>query len=490
MMQRDKLKTLPNSPGVYFHKDKFGEIIYVGKAAVLKNRVRQYFQNSKLMDKKTLALVSEIADTDWVETDSEIDALFLEAEMVKRYLPRYNILLRDDKSSIYIRIDMKNSWPCVTLVHLPIDDGAEYFGPYFNAYSIKKALRFLRRIFPYFVKPITNQLELNPEKFRRDLDSHIGLSPDGISSSDYKNNLKKLISYIKGDRKKIIKQLEIEMQLAANKNDFELAAQIRNKIFNLRDLGRQIVFGDKEFLDISKDQALMDLTELLNLTKIPVRIEGYDISHMSGTNVVASMVVFKNGVSDRASYRKFKIIHDKNDDFYNMNEALRRRFSEKNIKDWGLPNLVLVDGGKGQLDAALKIRSDLNLKSVFIGLAKRDEQIVISNALIKINHQKLANLSGSVEKTVGYSLINLPKDSPIIKLLQRIRDESHRFAISYHTILKRTKQNVSLLDEIPGIGPKTKTKLMKKYGSLSSIKKVSPQDLEKNYWKIQSKACV
>lgn len=484
---RHKLKDLPYKPGVYFHKDKSGEIIYIGKASILKNRVRQYFQNSRLMDVKTKALVAEIADTDWVETDSEIDALFLEAELVKRYMPKFNILLRDDKSSIYIRIDMQNPWPCITFVHLPIDDGASYFGPYFNSYSIKKALRYLRKIFPYFIAPVGRNIEADPKKLKLDLDSHLGLSPINMTSQQYKENLKKLIGYIRGERVKIISQLETEMKKSASQNNFEQAASIRNKITSLRDLQRQIVFGDKEFIDISKDQALIDITELLNLPKIPFSIEGYDVSHMSGTNVVASMVVFKNGISDRSSYRKFKTTIDKNDDFYNMNETLSRRFSEKNIKQWGLPDLVLIDGGKGQLEASLKIRNNLNLDSVFIGLAKKDEQIVVSNNLIKINEVKLNSLSGYIEKTYDYTLINLPKESPIVKLLQRIRNEAHRFAVSYHTTLKRNKQTVSLLDEISGIGPKTKAKLVKKYGSLSAIKNASIDSLEKIIGKSRAK---
>jgi len=412
-----KLKTLPNNPGVYFHKDKFGQIIYIGKAAILKNRVKQYFQKKSDIDLKTKALVVEIADTDWVETDSEIDALFLEAEMVKRYMPKYNILLRDDKSSIFIRIDMKSEWPFVSFTRNPIDDGAEYFGPYFNGFAVKKALRYLRQIFPYYTK--NPRSDLGSKK--ADLDVHLGLSPADITSNEYKINLRKLISYIKGDKKLIIKDLESEMKSAAKKQDFETATIIRNKLNNLRELKRRIMFGDKEFLDISKDLALKELVDLLKLNKIPVRIEGYDISHLSGTNVVASMVVFTNGVSDRAQYRKFKIRVDKNDDFYNMNEVITRRMSDKNLKSWGVPDLVLIDGGKGQLSAALKARDLMSQTDIpFIGLAKRDEQIIIYD-------------SGKFDE------INLSKNTHIIKLLQRIRDESHRFAVSYHMILRRNK---------------------------------------------------
>jgi excinuclease ABC subunit C len=468
-----KLKTLPHSPGVYFHKDKTGHIIYVGKAAILKNRVRQYFQSTRDMDVKTRALVAEIVDTDWVETDSEIDALFLEAEMIKRYMPRYNILLRDDKSLIYVRINMRSDWPYVSFTRNPVDDSAEYFGPYYNGFAVKKALRYLRKVFPYFIQEPRSGA-------RPDLDAHLGLSPVEMTSNEYKTNLRRLISYIKGNRKMLISDLEHNMKVAADRYDFEKAAIIRNKLFNIRELQRRIVFGDKEFLDISKDKALRDITDLLGLVEIPIRIEGYDISHMGGTNVVASMVVFKNGVSNRSEYRKFKTRIEQNNDFYNMNETISRRFSENNLKSWGKPNLVLIDGGKGQLDAAIQARDKFGQQNIpFIGLAKRDEQIVVkrSNLDISVSKIKLAELDGNLEISDDFILINLPKSSPIIKLLQRIRDESHRFAVSYHTVLKRAKQTSSLLDEIPGIGPKTRTKLIRKFGSLRGLKNASEFDI-------------
>ncbi len=469
-----KLKTLPISPGVYYHKDKTGQIIYVGKAAVLKNRVKQYFQNTKDMDVKTRALVAEINDTDWVETESEIDALFLEAEMVKRYMPRYNILLRDDKSLIFVRIDMKSDWPTVIFTRNPADDKADYYGPYFNSFAVKKALRYLRRVFPYYIKP-------PKENTKPDLDTHLGLAPVNMTSEQYKANLRRLISYIKGNRKTIVADLQRDMKSASKLHDFESAARLRNKINNLRELQRRIMFGDKEFLDISKDEALRGLTDLLGLAKIPARIEGYDISHMSGVNVVASMVVFRNGVSDRGQYRKFKTRIERNDDFANMNEVISRRFSQKNIKNWGKPDLVLIDGGKGQLDAALQARDKSDYTDIpFIGLAKRDEQIVIKNSLsesIILDSKKLKMLDGYVTNSDTFSVINLPKSSHIIKLLQRIRDESHRFAISYHTSLQRSKQTDSLLDSIPGIGPKTRSKLIRKFGSIRNLKSTDESEI-------------
>ena len=468
-----KLKTLPRTPGVYFHKDKAGEIIYVGKAAVLKNRVRQYFQKSRDMDAKTRALVAEIHDTDWVETESEVDALFLESEMVKRYMPRYNILLRDDKSQTFVRIDMKSDFPTVTFTRNPADDAADYYGPYYNGLAVKKALRYLRKTFPYLTRPRTSD--------RPDLDVHLGLSPAlDVNSSDYKTELRKLIRYLKGDRVALLRELEKDMKTAASMHDFEKAALYRNRLLNLQELKRRIMFGDKEFLQISKDAALSDLRELLNLPKTPRRIEGYDISHMGGTNVVASMVVFTNGVSDRAQYRKFKTRLEHNNDFYNMNETITRRMSEKNMTAWGKPDLFLIDGGKGQLDAALKARRVSNYDTIpMIGLAKREEQIVIEHeqSLVAVNREKLEQLGGYMRSSETFTLINLPHSTHIIKLLQRIRDESHRFAVSYHTTLKRAKQTASMLEEIPGIGPTSRRKLMKTFGSVRALAAASDEEL-------------
>lgn len=492
-----KLKELPRSSGVYFHKSKTGEIIYVGKAAVLKNRVRQYFQSKRDMDVKTLALVAEIEDTDWIETESEIDALFLESEMVKRYMPRFNILLRDDKSQMFIRIDMKSEWPYVCFTRNPADDGADYFGPYYNGYAVKKALRYLRKTFPYFVSP--------PKPgARRSLDSHIGLSPDpGTSSADYKVTLRSLIRYIHGDRKKLITELEKDMKRAAGEQDFEQAAVLRNRLQNLRELQRRIMFGDKEFLDISKDRALSDLAALLALPKLPARIEGYDISHMGGTNVVASMVVFTNGVSDRAEYRKFKTKIEQNDDYYNMAETITRRMSEKNVKAWGSPDLLLIDGGKGQLDAAIKAMEERNVHYPIISVAKREEEILVHKTRSNIDTAAIEQLLREpvegvhVESTGDFYVVNLHAGqinasshsrnlrgaptvnaySDVVKLFQRIRDESHRFAVSYHTVLKRQKQTASTLEEIPGIGPATRKKLIRTFGSLRGVKSATPEQL-------------
>lgn len=477
----DKLKQLPKEPGVYFHKDKTGKIIYVGKAAKLNNRVRQYFQKSRTRDPKTEALVAEITDTDWMVVDSELEALFLEAEMIRRYMPQYNILLRDDKSMTYIRIDYDSDYPTVGTTRRPLDDGARYFGPYLSTQSVRQALKILRKVFPYAVRKM-------PSQKRATLYYHLGLDPgleEGKTSlQEYRSNLRKMIAVIEGKRSVVIKELEKEMKQAAKDQHFELAAKRRNQVAHLKNLNKQVVFSDKEFMDISKDHALSELIELLNISGYPRRIEGYDVSHMQGTDVVASMVVFTNGVSNKGEYRKFKTKKDHNNDFYNMNETIRRRFSEKNVKLWGMPDLVLIDGGKGQLDAALKARDSFQgrtLEIPFIGLAKREEQIVIAKGRsgVDLNHQVLNKLGGFYSETDDFILINVPHSSHLVKLLQRIRDESHRFAVSYHSTLKRNRQSVSVLDEVPTIGPETKKKLLKTFGSLRGVMQARDWELEK-----------
>lgn len=472
-----KLKELPGAPGVYFHKNAQGEIIYVGKAARLSSRVRQYFQKSRLRDLKTDALVAEIHDTDWMVVESEIEALFLEAEMIRRYMPRYNILLRDDKAMSYIRIDYDKDFPTVSTTRRPLDDGARYFGPYNSTTGVRQALKALRRVFPYATRRI-------PGQKRATLHYHLGLDPgleEGRTSlEEYRANLRKLIAVIQGKRKSIERELEKDMSRAAKAHDYEHAAKLRNQLFALQSLNKQVIFSDKEFLDISKDHALGELVGLLRLGKFPVRIEGYDISHMQGTDVVASMVVFTNGVSNKGEYRKFKTKKNHNNDFYNMNETIKRRLSEKNRRLWGVPNLVLIDGGKGQLDAAIQARDEMGCMQLpFIGLAKREEQIVIqkdkSNVVLDV--AVLHKLGGFLTESDDFILVNVPHTTNLVKLLQRIRDESHRFAVTYHSVLKVKRQTASSLDDIPGIGPATRKRLIRQFGSVRALKEVPLADL-------------
>lgn len=447
---KDKLNILPSRPGVYFHKSKSGEIIYVGKAAALKNRVRQYFQSKKDMDAKTLALVAEIVDIDWIETDSEIDALFLESEMVKRYMPRYNILLRDDKSQTFVRINMQDEVPFVSFTRQPLDDGADYYGPFYNGSSVKNALRFLRKVFPYYIKATL------PKK--PGLDFHLGLSPGieagAMTPTDYKKSLRKLINYIKGNRKVVQNEIERDMKLAASRQDFESATRFRNQLRSLAELQRQIVFSREEFLDISKDKGLSGLRDILSLPKIPRRIEAYDISHISGTNNVASMVVATNGVADKREYRKFKLRLTGNDDVAHMRETIERRL--KHLASWGKPDLIVIDGGVQQLGTVKELLMAANIP--FIGRNKRGD------------HGRNASVTLIIPRGDLYETKTLDRDDHVAKLIARLDEEAHRFAISYHQSLRAKGQTKNQLEEVPGIGPATRKKLIRHFKSVQGVK--------------------
>ena len=407
---KQKLTKLPASPGVYFHKNAAGEVIYVGKGAVLKNRVRQYFQKSR-KDVKTEALVREIHDTDWIVVDTEMDALFLESEMIKRYMPKWNILLRDDKTVSYVRITMNEEVPYVSFTRTPMDDRAKYIGPFYGKVSVERALRVLRRVFPYYVKPYTE---------RKTLDTDLMLTP-GIevgrcTPRDYKRNLRKLIRYLEGGRDKLIRELEKTMHEEAARGNYELAAEARDQLFGLKELQKKIVFSDKEFLDISSDQALLQLQQMLSLEKPPRRIEGYDISHQSGEHTVGSMVVFINGATDRAEYRKFKVRTSKNDDLKSMTEVISRRLKHK---EWEFPDLIILDGGVTQVNAVLPLVTPYNIP--VIGRDKSG------------NHSK----SADIKIIVNNRIVPLAQGSHVARLIARIDEEAHRFAITYHTLLKR-----------------------------------------------------
>jgi excinuclease ABC subunit C len=304
----------------------------------------------------------------------------------------------------------------VSLTRNPLDDGAEYFGPYYGASAIKIALRILRKIFPFYDKPYDGKKTLNTD---------IGLTPgielDKITPAEYKKSLRNLIKFIEGNRQTVVKNLEKDMAQASKNQDFEKAANLRNTLFSIRALATQIVFANEEFIDISSDEALHELQELLNLPEPPRRIEGYDISHQSGTNVVASMVVFKNGVASRKDYRKFKIKNQKNDDTGNMREVIARRL--KHFDDWGRPDLIVIDGGQGQLQAVADL---LDAEKIpYLGRNKSG------------NHSRNADVQVILPQNGGYSSSIISNHKHFVKLIARIDDESHRFAVNYHTLLKR-----------------------------------------------------
>lgn len=500
-----RLRDLPKAPGVYFFRSKSGEIIYVGKAAALSHRIKQYFQKSRVRDAKTDALIGEIAGIDWMVVDSELEALFLEAEMIRRYLPRYNILLRDDKSMVYIRVDYHGDHPTVSTTRRPLDDGARYYGPYLGEAGIRQAMKYLRRIFPFATGRAGRQKRVS-------LHYHLGLDPGleaGKTSLEaYRANLRRLMAVIEGRRKSIDRELEKTMKQFAKNSQFEEAAKVRNQLLALRELNRQVIFGDKQFQDITKDHALVELAELLGLggaeppvgerptgktrarreprPKAPRRIECYDVSHMSGTDVATSMVVFANGVPSKNDYRKFKARLDRNDDFYHIRATLARRFTlpksgARGQAGWKLkmPDLIVIDGGKGQLSAALDALDQFGLAIPVIALAKREETIIISQtrSFVRLNAKVLDRLGGLARTAGDFVSVSLPKSTNSVKLLQRLRDEAHRFAIGHHSALKTRRQTVSLLDNVPSIGPVSRRKLMRAFGGARGVMRATDDEL-------------
>lgn len=451
-----KLKTLPAEPGVYFHRDDKGKIIYIGKAAILKNRVMSYFQN-KHRDPKTRLLVADIADTEWITVGSEVEALFLESEFIKRYKPKYNIDLKDDKNFTYVKISA-DDFPVISYVRRPMDDKAHYYGPFTSSDALKRAMRMLRKVFPY----VTHANWPN----RGCLQYHLGLCPGpeagAITSAEYKKSVRRLELYLHGEQTKLMTDLEKDMQRAAAKHDFETAARLRDQLTDLKSFRKQMIFGDTEAFDLTRDQALTGLAERLELAGVPRRIEAFDISHLGGVDNVASMVVFTDGAANRDDYRRFKMNLTGNDDYAHMKEVITRRFGPKHASEWPMPNLLLIDGGQPQLAAALSVLDGMGLKIPAIGLAKREEEII----------RRIGEGS-----TARFESILLPASSHILQLLQRVRDEAHRFAITYQTILRGKRQTSSILDEIPGIGPATRKILIRRFGSVRGVRAASAEEL-------------
>lgn len=461
---RDKLKTLPAEPGVYFHRDADKKIIYIGKAAVLKNRVMSYFQN-KHRDPKTRLLVADIADTEWITVGSEVEALFLESEFIKRYKPKFNIDLKDDKNWLYVKISA-DEFPVVSYVRRPLDDKAHYYGPFTSSDALRRAMRMLRKVFPYIT-------HINWPK-RGCLQYHLGLCPGpeegAITAILYRRNIRQLELYLKGEQTKLMGQLEHDMQKAAKQKNFEAAARHRDQLMDLRSFSKQMIFGDKEAFDLTRDQALTGLAERLELASLPRRIEAYDISHLGGVDNVASMVVFTDGVSNRDDYRRFKMNLAGNNDVGHMREVILRRFSPKNLAEWPKPDLLVIDGGQPQLAAALSVLDSLGLNIPAIGLAKREEEIIRRRSdSPKVDAAHFED-DAWITTNQRFESIILPSSSHILQLLQRVRDEAHRFAITYQTILRGKRATSSLLDDIPGIGPATRKLLIRRFGSVRGVK--------------------
>lgn len=419
-----KLKKLPQSPGVYIYKNSDHKVIYIGKAVNLKKRVSQYFQRDDALGPKTSQLVSQINDIEYKIVDSEIEALILEACLIKQFLPKFNSLLKDDRSYIYISIT-KDKYPLVRPAFKSVLNNKDInFGPFPNGRAVKNLLNTIRRIFPYYSKP-------HPSK--ECLYCHLGLCPGpNITVEDYKKNISKIKSLLNGNLKGLIKGLTKDMNLYSQQENYEEAKIIRDQINSINYVisGWASLSNLYTKIDLPEDQVGKSLGELesvlkpyfTNLKEIK-RIEAFDISNLGSNYFVGSMVVFQNCQIDKDQYRKFRIYTKFTpDDQYMIKEIIWRRFKHL---EWELPQIILVDGGKPQVSAAhtalipyQHIEQTQNI--AIIGLAKKLETVVIKTP----------------EKWVE---INLPKNSSSLNLLQQLRDEAHRFANSYRKeLIKRS----------------------------------------------------
>lgn len=579
-----RLKDLPMNPGVYIMKAENGQILYVGKARHLKNRVSQYFGNNSNRSEKVLKLVSKVYDFEYIITRNEIEALVLENNLIKQHKPPYNILLKDDKTYPYIKINVKKTFPKVEVIRRLHDDGAKYYGPYMIGVTTRDILDLIYSAFP--LRSCNLDMNRVPKNHRPCLNYHIGkcLAPcvGNISKEDYMKIIDRVIAFLNGDDKEVEEILTKKMISASDNEDFELAMLYKKKLDTLNKLIRKqvtalpknynldifavasnglntvvdVVFvrggkmlgSDKEIindLSLTPDVALsnyiisfydkfkyipdevvtaidiedgdviseylsekkgkkvevvipqkgprhqlaqiaqqnandylekslsiqerkdnltvggvLQLQEYLHLSRLPIRMECYDISHIQGTDKVASMVVTINGEAAKSQYRKFKIkTVEGNNDFASLQETLRRRLSKLDDPDESFssrPDLLVIDGGKGQLSSVKEIMDEIGCDIEVISLAKREEEVFVPR------------------KSEPYVL---PRNSYALKLLQRIRDEAHRFAITFHRNQRKKRQTTSELLQIPGLGPKKIEILREKYQTFDEIKNATYDEL-------------
>ncbi len=405
---RLKLKSkIPHRPGVYLFKDSDGQVIYVGKAIDLYHRVASYFQASRppATSVKTLTLVENISSVETIVVESELEALILEANLIKKYLPRFNVRLTDDKDYLYIKVTKEPFPRILTSRKHDLEGALRVFGPFPSSRTVRDTLKAFRKVFPWCSQPSKVCFHY-----------HLGLCPGPcagvINQEDYQKIIQQFIKFLDGKKDELVKELTEEMTGFAKDQQFEKAAKLKKTLEGISYLTApqrtSLYLENPNLLEEEKMLAIFKLQKILNLPKKPKRIEGYDISNIQGREATGSMVVLTNGEIDKSQYRKFKIhLSGRPNDVAMMKEVLRRRIKHQ---DWPLPDLVIVDGGRGQAKAASSIIHHTYYQLPIYGLAKRLEWLYPPEG----------------------EIIKLPKSNPALKLLQKIRDEAHRFAITYH----------------------------------------------------------
>jgi len=512
-----KVHEVPHKPGVYLMRDRFNRVIYVGKARDLRKRVGSYFMPSKLAqaDIKTRAMLDAVWDFETHTVQSEPESLLLEGKLIKEYRPRYNISFRDDKRFLVVKVDPTEEWPRFRLARFKKDDGARYFGPYAHAGALRQTLNFMRKKFGVltFGRGSPTERELKSATYQ------VPTRLSEISAELYRERVAQACDFLEGHSREMIAAVEDEMRKSAEKLDFEKAAELRNMLDDLRRTTKPMRRFTRHSLPSSIDPVsdVQALGDALQLTSLPSVMECFDISNISTTHVVASMVCFRNGVPDKDNYRRYRIrTVEGQDDFASMAEVVRRRysrvlleareanpdaaeFSQENPTDAldrasrshpersasevegprgevdrrstgfldsargdryvavRLPDLIIVDGGKGQLSSACRELQRLGLHELpIIGLAKEYEEIYRPGRALPLV---------------------LPPDSGALRLLQRIRDEAHRFANTYHQLLMKKRIGESILDDCPGVSQNRKNLLLRKFGSVNRLRKASVEQI-------------
>ncbi len=422
---REKVRSFPTTPGVYLMKDELGRVIYVGKAVNLRSRAGSYFTSAAASDRRTAELVREIRDIDCIETDSEVDALLLEARLIKDVQPRFNSELKDDKTFPYLQITTREDFPRVEFTRTPQSSGVKLYGPFTNARKLRGTIAVLQKIFRF--RTCSLDIDEGDERwrwFRPCLLASINqcTAPCNlrVSREEYRNDIRKLRLFLEGGKVRLLRELERSMQQASADLKFEKAARIRDEIKALNDLnlrGDLEEHAQPEVFYIDPKKGMEGLRRVFQLEELPRRIEGVDIAHLQGGETVASLVQFIDGLPFKHGYKRYRIRSvDGVDDFGSIREVVSRRFRRLSAEGESFPDILLIDGGRGQLNAALAAMDEAGVRPPFtISLAKREEEVYVP---------------GESEPR------RLSRHSYALRLLQYVRDESHRFAQHYHHLLR------------------------------------------------------
>ena len=460
---KEKVRRLPHKPGVYLMKDRLKQTIYVGKAKDLKKRVATYFQASRklvIAQPKIKAMVDLIYDFDIILVNSEAEALLLEGQLIKKFKPRYNTDFVDDKHFLMVRVNLREALPRFRLTRNRVDSHSRYYGPFAHAGHLRKTLAELRRKFGILLSD-AKPTNLGNSRWRlyNDARQDIYAQANEVTEEAYRERMDAACAFLDGKAKKWLDDLQAQMKSAAEAREYERAASLRDVIEALKRTAQRTRKFERNLTGFSKHGEAVDrLQEKLELTSRPHSMECFDISHISGSFCVASMVSFKDGKPDRKNYRRYKIkSFIGNDDFRAMEEVVGRRYRRLRFEKKDFPNLIVVDGGAGQVTAALKAFFVQNIEPpTIIGLAKRNETIIFSD---------------------GRDSINLPHYDPALRLLQHVRDEAHHFANSYNAELRSQRLRESILEDFKGLGPTKRQALMKHFGSLGKLRSATPESL-------------